>query len=210
MNVQRTSVADYVSIARPSHWIKNLFIIPGFIAAQMFEPNWTLLAFTNLAIAVISTCLIASSNYVINEWLDRKSDAFHPLKSKRPSVSGRITVRRMLLMYFVLVIVGLSFSATISKELLCVQLFFMFMGWLYNMPPIRLKDKPYLDVISESINNPIRLFVGWTCIMESDIPPLSLIIGYWLGGGVLNECKKVCRAQISRFKRDCLQVSKVF
>jgi len=35
------------------------------------------------------------------------------------------------------------------------------MGLAYNVPPVRLKGWPYLDVLSESINNPIRLALGW-------------------------------------------------
>ena len=35
------------------------------------------------------------------------------------------------------------------------------MGCLYNIPPIRTKDHAYVDVLSESINNPIRFLVGW-------------------------------------------------
>ena len=31
------------------------------------------------------------------------------------------------------------------------------MGCVYNIPPVRSKDLPYLDVLSEAINNPIRM-----------------------------------------------------
>ena len=37
------------------------------------------------------------------------------------------------------------------------------MGTLYNIPPIRMKDMPYADVLSESINNPIRIF--WSTLL---------------------------------------------
>ncbi len=35
------------------------------------------------------------------------------------------------------------------------------MGVLYNVKPFRTKDIAYLDVLSESINNAIRLLLGW-------------------------------------------------
>ena len=41
----------------------------------------------NFVLGFASAVLIASSNYIINEWLDREFDAFHPDKSKRPAVN---------------------------------------------------------------------------------------------------------------------------
>ena len=34
-------------------------------------------------------------------------------------------------------------------------------GILYNVPPLRFKDIPYLYSTMESANNPIRFLVGW-------------------------------------------------
>ncbi len=31
------------------------------------------------------------------------------------------------------------------------------MGLVHNVPPVRSKELPYIDVLSESVNNPIRL-----------------------------------------------------
>jgi len=52
------------------------------------------------------------------------------------------------------------------------------MGMCYNIPPIRTKKKVYLDVISESINNPIRLVLGWFIITSAIYPPSSLLFAY--------------------------------
>ena len=35
------------------------------------------------------------------------------------------------------------------------------MGCIYNIPPVRSKDLPYLDVLSEAVNNPLRMLAGW-------------------------------------------------
>ena len=34
------------------------------------------------------------------------------------------------------------------------------MGIAYNVPPVRTKEIPYLDVLSKSVNNPLRLLLG--------------------------------------------------
>ncbi len=189
-HVSPSKVSDYIAIARPSHWIKNLFIVPGFVAAEMFDSQWSIRILANLSIAFVSTSLIASANYVINEWLDAKSDAYHPLKKNRPSVLGRVTFRKVTLFYLLLAALGVSAALLVSKNLVYTEVSLLVMGILYNVPPIRLKDKPYLDVISESVNNPIRFLVGWFCVVDSAVPPLSILLGYWLGGAFLMNVKR--------------------
>lgn len=92
---------DYIKIARPDHWIKNLFIFPGTLFALLLV-GWKG-SYGGLAgIALVSffcTCMIASANYVINEWLDARFDKYHPTKKKRPVVqntmSGKSLPRNM-------------------------------------------------------------------------------------------------------------------
>ena len=64
------------------------------------------------------------------------------------------------------------------------------MGLLYNVPPIRLKEWPYLDVLSESINNPLRLLLGWFVVSPLEVPPLSLMIFYWMIGAFFMASKR--------------------
>ena len=64
------------------------------------------------------------------------------------------------------------------------------MGVAYNVPPLRTKELPYLDVLSESINNPLRLFLGWFALVPSKVPPLSLILAYWMVGAFFMATKR--------------------
>jgi hypothetical protein len=46
-----------------------------------------------------------------------------------------------------------------------------------HVPPVRIKELPYLDVLSESVNNPYGCILGglpWQIIL----PPLSLVLAY--------------------------------
>ena len=65
---------NYIKIARPDHWIKNLFIVPGiaiaFLLTGIPEIGSLVIKFV---VGFIATCFIASANYVINEWLDGTS-----------------------------------------------------------------------------------------------------------------------------------------
>jgi 4-hydroxybenzoate polyprenyltransferase len=156
----------------------------------MFRPDWSYQRFYYLLIAVISTCLIASANYVLNEWLDAKSDAFHPEKKNRSAVVGNVGIEKVTIFYLILAILGLGLATFVSTGLVLIEAWLLVMGWLYNIPPVRMKDKPYIDVLSESINNPIRLWIGWACVISTSPPPLSLILGYWFGGAFLMNVKR--------------------
>ena len=50
----------------------------------------------------------------------------------------------------------------------------------------RTKDIPYLDVLSESINIPIRLMLGWFMVTSVFLPPLILVLTYWNGRRIFN------------------------
>ena len=56
------------------------------------------------------------------------------------------------------------------------------MGCIYNIPPLRSKDLPYLDVLSEAVNNLLRMLAGWFIAAIPAIPPVSLLLSYWMVG----------------------------
>jgi decaprenyl-phosphate phosphoribosyltransferase len=184
------TVRDYVRIARVDHWFKNIFMIPGIALAMLFGAFPTDNFFLPLVTGILSTCLIASANYVINEWLDREFDRHHPIKFQRPSVNSRLRSIYVYIEYLMLLLIGLVLAYSISKQFFAFSIALLLMGLLYNVEPIRTKDKPYLDVLSESINNPLRLFLGWSIFMHDSLPPSSIALSYWMGGAFLMGVKR--------------------
>ncbi len=183
-------IKSYIFIARPDHWFKNVFMLPGtLVAAALTHAPINTIANT-LCIGMISACLIASANYVINEWLDAEFDRFHPIKKKRPSVTGKVKSPFVYLEYAVLAAGGLALAALISDRFLLTSFLFLIMGFIYNVKPFRTKDRIFLDVLSESVNNPIRLMLGWFIVTDLLLPPSSLILGYWMGGAFLMGVKR--------------------
>ena len=64
-------------------------------------------------------------------------------------------------------------------------------GIVYNVEPFRLKDRAYLDVIAESFNNPIRLWLGWFALLPANVfPPLSVVLAWWFFGALLMAGKR--------------------
>ncbi|GAB6162477.1 decaprenyl-phosphate phosphoribosyltransferase [Desulfothermus naphthae] len=181
----------YIAIARPDHWFKNGFMVLGvllafFIEPTLFERNW----YFNVFLALVVACLVASSNYVINEILDAPKDALHPKKKMRPIPSGRVWLPLAYFEWLFLAVVGLGLAYLVNFSFFLSALWLWIMGFFYNVPPFRTKDIPYVDVLSESINNPIRLFLGWFALIPNKIPPLSLIISYWMAGAFFMATKR--------------------
>ena len=81
------NISPYIKIARPDHWFKNIFMVPGIIYALMQANSFDQTIIIKILFGIISTCFIASSNYVINEWLDAEFDKFHPVKKNRPAIT---------------------------------------------------------------------------------------------------------------------------
>ena len=184
------AIKPYINIARPDHWFKNIFMLPGLLLALAVGATlpenfiWIFLS------GVASVCLIASANYTINEWLDAEFDRHHPIKKSRPSVAGGIKPQFVYLQWFVLAAIGLYLSYYIKIEFFITNLVLLVMGVIYNVKPLRSKDRVYMDVLSEAINNPLRFLLGWYLVIAPLIPPSSVLLSYWMGGAFLMAVKR--------------------
>ena len=173
-------VTPYMKMMRVDHWCKNVFVLPGIIiAARLTDTPFAQFAFP-LFLGLASVCLITSANYVLNEWLDANFDKFHPIKKNRPAVVTHMRALWVYMGYGILLTGGLGLALLVSFHYFLASLFFGMMGVLYNVPPCRLKEKVYLDVLAESLNNPLRLALGWLVVSASSLPPVSLMLGYWM------------------------------
>jgi 4-hydroxybenzoate polyprenyltransferase len=176
---------------RLDHATKHVFVVPGTILALLLRGSQVHLAVWSFVAGALVAVLIASANYVINEWLDRDSDALHPTKSARTAVQIRLEGSLVWVQWLILVALGLTIAASSSKTMLVVAIAFAAQGIVYNVRPLRSKDYPYVDVLTESVNNPLRLMIGWAMVDPSTLPPASIILGYWLGGAFLMGAKRL-------------------
>lgn len=78
----------YLKLLRVEQWVKNTFIfVPLFFSGNIF--NKELLMMSIFAFVVFS--LVASSIYIINDYMDIEADKKHPKKKHRPLASGAIS-----------------------------------------------------------------------------------------------------------------------
>jgi len=183
---------NFYSILRIEHWFKNIIIFPGIIAAVILKKNliFNESLFLEIILCIISASLIASSNYLINEYLDRKEDKYHPIKKKRFFVKKKISFFYIFLIYLFFIFLGFLFSKNFSTAYKVILFIFVLCGIFYNVWPFRLKNYPIVDVLFESINNVIRFLLGWLIILPNQFPPISLILAFWMGGAYLMNVKR--------------------
>lgn len=189
---ETSSIKNYIKIARPDHWIKNVFIMPGLALALILiemPQDWGNFVL-KLAAGFFATCFIASANYVINEWLDAEFDKYHPTKKNRPVVSQNMKFSLVMAEYAICIVIGAALSFAVNIPFVLTELWLLIMGVLYNVKPIRTKDVAYLDVLSESVNNMIRLLLGWFIVCDNVYPPSSIMVGYWMAGAFLMAVKR--------------------
>lgn len=182
----------YLALIRYDHWIKQLFVLPGILVALVIVPILPAAGklCINAVIGLLSTSLIASSNYVLNEWLDAKTDRYHPVKKERISVTEKLNSKIVFALYFALFIMGMALSIFLPFYFSLTMLLLWLMGIIYNVKPLRTKDIPYIDVYTESMNNALRFLAGWFVVTDAFYPPVSIVFGYWFAGAFLMATKR--------------------
>ena len=179
----KATLMGHLRIMRVDHWVKQVFVLPGIAISLTSDGKpipdsiwWT------IPVGMLAVSIVSSSNYVINEVLDAPSDRSHPIKSKRPVPSGKVNIPLAYAQWIALAILGIGLGFVINTQFALSMVALWVMGCVYNIPPVRSKDKPYLDVLSESINNPLRMLAGWYMTATTVLPPASLLVSYWMVG----------------------------
>ncbi len=139
---------------RLPQWIKNLILFAGLIFSKKIFEVPSLLKVT---VAFFLFSLVASSQYVFNDFLDREEDAKHPEKKHRPLASGALDIGLALAITGVILPFALIASFLLSKPFFFLTLFYLAFNVIYSKV---LKHIVILDVMSISIGFVLRAIAG--------------------------------------------------
>jgi 4-hydroxybenzoate polyprenyltransferase len=190
-------VAPYLKAMRLERWPRSLALFVGSAAYFFFDrralpaASWSGILWRTVA-AFLLTWAVSTANYILNEIVDRPYDAHHPTKKFRPLVQGEIRQGPFAGLGFILLAFAFGAALLLFKPGFTLSLLLLFLaGIVYNIKPIRTKDIPFLDAISESANNPIRFLIGWFAFAPVHTrPPLCLLVSWWAFGNYLMVAKR--------------------
>ena len=192
-----TAWLDYLRPLRFDHWIKNLVVPVGSLLALAARRAYPDVGDAGaILLAFVVSGLVSSVNYAVNEVLDAPFDARHPTKRDRPIPSGRVRVGPLLALATALALLAFGLAWWLLPPGVLVGGSSLFVaGLVYNLPPIRLKDWPYLDAVTESLTNPIRIAIGWYAVASS-APPALLLLAVWAFGAFLMTGKRLAELRL--------------
>jgi 4-hydroxybenzoate polyprenyltransferase len=93
--------------------------------------------------AFVAFCLISSSVYIFNDWIDADADRLHPTKRFRPIAAGTIVPSQALFAATTLSITGLAISTIVGWWFLLVAATYLALMVAYGL---ELKDIVILDI----------------------------------------------------------------
>lgn len=184
-------LSAHLRITRLDHSIKQAFILPGIVLAiALSGRHLNAKLALDIVVGLVAATLISSSNYVLNEMLDAPFDRLHPTKKHRPAAVGLVHFGWGYAQWILMMLAGIALARTITFGFTLSALALWVMGCIYNIAPVRSKDLPYVDVLSESVNNPLRFCLGWYTVTAVMLPPVSLLISYWMLGAYFMALKR--------------------
>jgi 4-hydroxybenzoate polyprenyltransferase len=143
------------TLTRISVWLGSLFLfILSFVLLgspplvthpwiSLYDPRiWLILFF-----GIIAICFFNSAIFIINQLGDIDTDRLHIEKAKLPVSSGRVSKKRAIIIALGFFLLGLVFSLLVSQIFLLFILITYLFALLYSFRPIRLKGRPFLDLM---------------------------------------------------------------
>jgi len=162
-------LGDYVALARPRHWTKNVFVLMPLPHALAGGGSFDLLPYMA---GVTGFSVVTSAVYVFNDCRDAARDRRHPTKRERPVAAGRITPRAGALFGLLLLAIGLTLCwwsgrpmvLELTLTYLAINLFYSFWG----------RAIPVIDVFLLASGFVIRVILG--CALVYAVASLWLLL----------------------------------
>ena len=151
------NIRHIIKVARPTHWIKNIFVfLPVFFGGALLNTTEVVAA----ALTFMSFSLAASAIYCLNDIIDVDADRAHPVKCKRPIASGAISIPQAYGMMTVSLLISIVLMFLLpeghAKSILVIIAYFV-INVAYCL---RLKEYAIIDVCIIASGFVLRILAG--------------------------------------------------
>ena len=162
----------YLLCLRPLQWIKNLLVFAAPFTAGAFSDFGAL---RPLLYLFVMFCAASSTNYVLNDWLDKDNDSQHSHKKHRPIASGKIGYRSLLLILAFLLSLQILLSFMIPYQALLWVLAYLFISIGYSL---YFKKIAVIEMSFIAIGFMIRALAGAAAFKVEASSWFLIVIGF--------------------------------
>ncbi len=169
-----TRLRDAIELIRPQQWTKNLVVFAAILfspARVAVENPWVILRVVQ---AFVAFCCLSGAIYAFNDWQDLESDKQHPVKSRRPMASGRVSPGTGLVISLSLTFVGVLWAFALDVWFGWIAVVYVGINLAYSLG---IKQLVILDVLVLSAGFVLRA-VGGIAVIWRFIP--AFYLSYWL------------------------------
>lgn len=148
------TLRSILSLIRPEHWVKNLFLLlPAFFGARLTDSE----VLRQALLGFVAFSLTASAVYVLNDLVDAPQDRNHPDKCRRPIASGAISRTQGIWIGAILLISGLALAYWLRPEMFVFTLIYIAVNVAYSLS---LKHFAIIDVSLIGLGFLLRVLAG--------------------------------------------------
>jgi chlorophyll synthase len=156
---------DVVALARPWFWPVSLlpYYVGLLLATHRLLPDPT---DPRLFIgAFVAGPLVWLAVLAVNDAFDLPGDLLNPRKAATPLTSGRMTPTTAYRIAIATAGAALIGAALVGAAFTAGTVLALALGWAYSVPPVRLKERPGVDVAANAIAvGAMGPFAGWTAV----------------------------------------------
>jgi len=170
---------NYLKLARPRQWLKNIFVFAGLVFAVKFNDSDSIV---RTIYGFFAFCFVSSGLYSINDICDKEKDKFHPSKKNRPIASGAIGSSSAAIFSVILLTMGFTIGYKLNINFFFCLVVYFIMTFFYS---VYLKTLIIVDVIIIASGFVLRAISG-TYIVNVEISEwlfictflLALLLGF--------------------------------
>ena len=148
-------VRNHIKLIRPNQWIKNLLLFsPLFFSGNLLDDS---LLVTCLGTFVFS--LVSGLGYIVNDWVDKENDRFHPEKQNRPfctkTVSGKSALVLSGGLVFIIILISVFFH--LPSLFIIYLLVYLLLTFSYSL---YFKSVVILEIFVVAVGFVLRVLAG--------------------------------------------------